>query len=394
MAVLIPPAFATEAAGLWNSDDLERAIRNGEMVLHYQPKIDLRTHRVTAVEALVRWQRPGGPLVFPDAFIPLVEESELMPTLTGDVLAQALDQYMSWRDAGIHITVAVNVAASLLADPRGVPHVARALATRSISPAALTLEVTESVVMSDVDSALSTLRSLDRMGITVSVDDFGTGYSSLAYLSQMPVRELKIDRSFVMGMPTSENNQAIVRSILGLGHGFGHHVVAEGVEDLATYVMLQRAGCDMAQGYFVSRPIPSRDFARWLLDEWPARAATLARASVIDMSDDEGSLVLDDERDMQVAHLRAYEGLVAAGNAGAVVDALRAYVVAVGGRLGDADDDDVMEVVPIDISLGEGEPLLPLAAVASRARRQLDKTLPRMVADGRRLAALVRAGAS
>ncbi len=164
MAIQSRSMSAAESVTRWGAGDLERAIHAGEMVLHYQPKVDLHTHRVTAVEALVRWQRADGTLVPPNSFIPLVEASGLMPALTAAVLDQALDQSVSWRAAGIHLIVAINVAASLLADPRAAPHVARALALRSVSPASLTLEVTESVVMSDVERALQTLRAIDRMG--------------------------------------------------------------------------------------------------------------------------------------------------------------------------------------------------------------------------------------
>ncbi len=206
----------------------------------------------------------------------------------------------------------------------------------------------------------------------------------------MPVRELKIDRSFVMNLPVDENNQAIVRSIIGLGHGFGHHVVAEGVEDLTTYVMLHRAGCDMAQGYFVSRPLPASRFDEWLLNEWPARIPQLARATLTDIPIPRGSFELDDQSDVLGARLNVYEQLIASKNPAAVAKALHEYVLAVGGRVGTGDEMNTADLLPIDISVGEGNPMLPIAAAGSRARRQLDRTLPKVVADARRMAALIR----
>ncbi len=361
------------------------------MVLHYQPKVDLGNHRVSGVEALVRWQRQDGSLVFPDAFIPLVESAGLMPMLTAAVLDKALDQYLVWRDRGIHLRVAVNVAASLLADPRAVPHVANALSSRSISPASLILEVTESVVMSDVEKSLHTLRALAHMGITLSIDDFGTGYSSLAYLSQLPVKELKIDRAFVMTMTSNENHRAVVGSILGLGHGFGHKVTAEGVEDLATYLMLQRAGCDIGQGYFISRPLTAVRFGEWLRDEWPSRVESLIHAASAVVSTETAGVLLDEERDLHGLRLHAYEELMECEAAAECVRVVSDYVVSVGGRIGTATDAEDPDAIPIDVSLGEGDALLPIAAMGSRARRQLDKTLPKLVSDGRRLATLLRA---
>ena len=273
-----------------------------------------------------------------------------------------------------------------------MPHVASALSRRGITPSALTLEVTESVVMDDVEAALRTLRDLDQMGVTLSIDDFGTGYSSLAYLSRLPVRELKIDRSFVTTLTSDENHQAIVRSTLGLGHGFGHRVVAEGVEDLATYTLLQRAGCDLVQGYFVSRPLPAERFSEWLSGEWPLRSIELAVAAGGDAAtaDDGGSA---DDWAVQRALLRAYEDLVAGDTTAALVAAMSRFVRTVGGGFSGDEGVDDADVLPIDLSLGEGEPLLPAAAPGGRARRHLDRSLPQMVGHGRRMVALLRQGA-
>jgi diguanylate cyclase len=247
-------------------DALRRAITGGELVLHYQPTLDLRTGRVDAVEALVRWQHPERGLVFPDAFIELAESSGLMASLTDEVVRQALAQSRRWVDGGLQLTVAVNVSPSNLVDEH-FPDLVAGLLTRYRLPASsLILEVTESLLMADRERAARVLSRLRGAGVGVAIDDYGTGYSSLAYLATLPVTELKLDRAFVSALGESERAAAIVTSTLQLAHALGLVLVAEGVEDQETADALQALGCDVLQGYHLSKPLPADQLERWLLE--------------------------------------------------------------------------------------------------------------------------------
>ena len=261
--------------------DLRRAITRGELVLHYQPKVSVRTAELGSVEALVRWHHPTRGLLAPDAFIPIAEGTAVIHPLTAEVLRQALIQARRWLEQGWTIPVAVNVSARSLQDVNFPAQVQRQLDDADVPSALLTLELTESAVMTDPGRALTVLQALDAMGVSLSIDDFGTGYSSMSYLKQLPVSELKIDRSFVMGLTTDADDVVLVQSAVDLGHNLGLNVVAEGVEDQATLSMLAAMGCDDLQGYFVSRPVPADRFGSWLEQHHP-NPARRAQGAIAD----------------------------------------------------------------------------------------------------------------
>jgi len=243
--------------------DLRRCIERNELVLHYQPKIDLATQATIGVEALLRWNHPSGTLFMPDAFMPEVERSELMIPMTEWVINEALGELRKWRDEGYDLTMAVNVGARCLAEGTELFDTIQELTGRWGVPAdRLTLELTESALIDTaVPGMLEQLRGMDER---LSIDDFGTGYSSLVYLQRLPVVEIKADRSFVMSMCSVPDDAVIVRSIIDLAHNLGVRVVAEGVEDEATMRLLGEYGCDEAQGYHFSRPVPAGDLLHWL----------------------------------------------------------------------------------------------------------------------------------
>ena len=242
---------------------LRRAIDEDELVLHYQPKVDLRTGRVVGAEALVRWQHPTLGLLYPDRFISLAESCGLIAPLTYRVLDAALRQQKAWRMAGLDVAVAVNLSVRSLQDDELVDRVARMLNEQRVPAHKLDLEITESVIMSEPERVALILQRLDAMGLGLSIDDFGTGYSSLAYLQKLPVDEIKIDKSFVIDMAQGEGDAVIVRSIIDLGHNLGLRVVAEGVESEALWQRLADLGCDVAQGYHLSRPLAPEAFFEW-----------------------------------------------------------------------------------------------------------------------------------
>jgi diguanylate cyclase (GGDEF)-like protein len=244
--------------------DLRRGITRGELVLHYQPKVSATTGELHSVEALVRWNHPTRGLLAPDAFIPIAESTAVIHPLTEEVLRQALLQARTWLDHGWTIPVAVNISARSLHDVNFPGQIQRQLDAVGLPSGLLSLELTESAIMTDPGRALTVLTALDAMGIALSIDDFGTGYSSMSYLKKLPVRELKIDRSFVMGLTTEANDVVLVQSAVDLGHNLGLHVVAEGVEDAATQGMLEAMGCDELQGYHISRPVTADLFDAWM----------------------------------------------------------------------------------------------------------------------------------
>lgn len=244
--------------------DLRHAIHDRQLVLYYQPKVDLRTHRTMGVEALLRWRHPVHGLIPPDDFIPFAEQSDLIRQITYWVIDEALLQCRAWRQAGIVLDVAVNLSARNLHDP-GLPvKVAGLLAKWSVPVSQLTFEITENAIMLDPERALKILERLHSMGARLSIDDFGTGYSSLVYLKRLPVTQIKIDRSFVTDMISDENDAIIVRSTIDLAHNLGCHIVAEGVETLEILQQLKLLGCDCAQGYYLSRPLPAEELTAWL----------------------------------------------------------------------------------------------------------------------------------
>lgn len=251
---------------------LREAIEHDQLLLYYQPKLSLRTGTCSRVEALVRWAHPKRGLVAPDQFIPLAEQTGLIRPLTKWVLSAAVRQCRIWRDAGLNIGVAVNLSMRNLHDPELVGQIAGLLQTWHVPPDLLKVEVTESAVMTDPARVLETLVGIRDMGVEVSIDDFGTGQSSLSYLKRLPVAEIKLDRSFVRDMHLNENDFAIVRSTVELAHQLGLSVVAEGVEDRATWDLLADLDCDDAQGYFMSPPLPALELESWL-DTSPAQQA-------------------------------------------------------------------------------------------------------------------------
>ena len=251
-------------ADLAYRSELLQAIECDELALYFQPKIDLRSGKIISVEALVRWQHPQRGFLPPDEFIPQAEQTGLINPLTFWVLKKALQQCAVFNKAGIDITVAVNLSAVSLNDIRIPGEIAHMLANARIKPSMLVLEITESGVMSNPAEALNVLQILDKMGVSLAIDDFGTGYSSLAYLSKLPVDEIKIDKSFVLDMELDPQAAVIVRSTIELGHNLGKKVVAEGVESLALWNLLLEWGCDTAQGYYMSQPLPADKLMQWL----------------------------------------------------------------------------------------------------------------------------------
>jgi diguanylate cyclase (GGDEF)-like protein len=258
--------------------ELRTALAENQLVLYYQPKIDLRTSDVRGVEALVRWNHPSRGVLQPDCFLELIEECGLMPALTRYVLDVALRQAAVWESQGRPLTVAVNLSAGSLLDSSLPTYIAGQLTARGVAAAHLQLEITEQTLMSDRNRARVILTALRELGVKISIDDFGTGYSSLAYLRDLPLDELKLDRLFISPMTTDTRANALVGSTIGLAHSLGLRLVAEGVEDNTTYSELRRLGCDEVQGYYLSRPIPAADLDRWIDDR---RALPPPRSGVI-----------------------------------------------------------------------------------------------------------------
>jgi EAL domain-containing protein (putative c-di-GMP-specific phosphodiesterase class I) len=232
--------------------------------VHYQPKIRLADRELIGVESLVRWMHPEFGLVSPAEFVEAIEATGSIDILLEHVLEIVLQQLRSWMDDGLRISAAVNLSMRNLLSEDFPSSVARALQRTNVPAELLTFEITESSVMADPEHSLPVLRRLHSMGIGLSVDDFGTGYSSLAYLRRLPIDEIKIDRSFVLGMATDLGDLAIVRAIVDLGHSLGLRVVAEGVEEEGVRDALREMKCDQAQGFLIARPMPLDRFQAWL----------------------------------------------------------------------------------------------------------------------------------
>lgn len=252
--------------------ELRRSLETDELVLFYQPKVDLKTRRVVGTEALVRWRHPKRGLVPPDQFIPLAEKGGLIKPLTRWVLGRAVARCRAWENQRRPLSMAVNFSARNLHDSSLAGDVAALLASHGVPSGRLEAELTESAMMSDPTRAVETLRQLQASGVGIAIDDFGIGQSSLSYLQALPVTELKIDKSFVIGMASDgDSNAVIVRATSDLGHALGLTVVAEGVEDEATLERLTAFGCDKAQGYHIAKPMDAPAIERWLSDSpWAA----------------------------------------------------------------------------------------------------------------------------
>jgi EAL domain-containing protein (putative c-di-GMP-specific phosphodiesterase class I) len=243
--------------------ELRVAIATDQLLLHYQPRIDFRTRSLVGVEALVRWNHPKRGLIPPDDFIPAAEKTGLIDELTQWVLRTAMFQGVRWQSQGLTLEMAVNISARSLRETFLVSSIKELLKQTAYAPKRLILEVTESTIMLDPVSARRELEAVHELGVQLAIDDFGIGYSSLAYLRQLPVSHLKVDKSFIAGMHDPKNS-AIVRGTIELGHSLGLSVTAEGVEDKATYTKLKLLGCNQVQGYFISRPLPADAFDTWL----------------------------------------------------------------------------------------------------------------------------------
>jgi len=272
-------ADRTSVARLALAGELRRAIDTAQLVVHYQPQLDLRSATFVGFEALVRWQHPVRGLLSPDAFVPIAEHVGLIGGLTNTVLGQALRTCRTWLPEHPGVGVAVNLSARGLLEPTLPATVGRLLAETGVAPRLLTLEITETTVMSDFDAALAALHELHALGLRLSIDDFGTGYSSLSYLARLPVHEVKVDKSFVIAMEGSADAVAIVRAIVDLCHVLRLTVVGEGVEGAGALAALTEMSCDTAQGYLLGRPVSQRSLARWPRHFPPSRAAPRLPAS-------------------------------------------------------------------------------------------------------------------
>jgi EAL domain-containing protein (putative c-di-GMP-specific phosphodiesterase class I) len=244
---------------------LRKAIELGQFVLHYQPKFDVATGKTSGVEALIRWNDPETGMVPPLQFIPILEETGMIFEVGGWALRQALADQQRWRAKGLAVPrVAVNVSALQLRDQQFVRDVQLALASQEGRKPALELEITESLLMEDIERNIERLKTLRDLGVTIAIDDFGTGYSSLNYLARLPMDTLKIDRSFVVGMTQSPESRTIVSTIISLAHALGLKVVAEGVETEEQLNLLRLLKCDEVQGFLLGRPVASGEVARLL----------------------------------------------------------------------------------------------------------------------------------
>ena len=259
-------AVANQRLGLVN--DLKVALEAGDqLVLFYQPKMQISNGQIAHLEALIRWQHPEQGMIPPDAFISIAEQTGQIDALTLWVINEAARQYLEWQEQGLNLSIAVNISAENLKNPHFAKELNSIWQNYQLPKEALSLEITESAVVADPTSATEMLCELKNQGIKLSIDDYGTGYSSLAQLKQMPVSELKIDRSFVGKVESDPDDQIIVRSTIRMAHDMGLSVVAEGIEDQQTLNWLEQHGCDLAQGYFISRPLPANELNEWLRKE-------------------------------------------------------------------------------------------------------------------------------
>ncbi len=262
--VYMPADDDADASRLTLAGDLRDAVDRHELVLHYQPKVNLRSGRVIGAEALMRWHHPGQGLIMPDRFIPIAERSGLIRSLTVFAIETAVRECRRWIEAGTSLSVSVNLSTRDLIDIQLPEEVSRLLQQWRVPASSLELEITESVLMADPSRAREVVARLGELGVKVSIDDFGSGYSSLGYLNRLAVNDLKIDKSFVLNMIDDAGDAVIVQSTIDLAHNLGLQVVAEGVETQQAYDRLRSMGCDTAQGYFISRPMPGGELVEWV----------------------------------------------------------------------------------------------------------------------------------
>jgi diguanylate cyclase (GGDEF)-like protein len=245
--------------------ELKPAIELNELVLYYQPKLELATNTINSVECLVRWMHPTHGFISPDDFIPLAEQTGNIRLLTRWVINVAFSQNRKWRnELKLNLSMSINISAVDLLDPHFLPYVESQLQQHDLPPQCIVLEVTESAVMDDPEKAIAILSQFNAMGLDLSIDDFGTGYSSMAQLKRLPVQELKIDKSFVLDVVNNEDDRIIVRSTIELAHNMHLKVVAEGVESLAALQLLQGLNCDSVQGFYLSKPVAAQVFEKWV----------------------------------------------------------------------------------------------------------------------------------
>jgi len=264
--VIFRPEFDMSSnINLTLASELKFAIDNNQLRVFIQPKINIKTRQVSSAEALIRWIHPNRGMIFPDQFIPFAEQSGLIRDISLWMIAEAAKTQATWLMNNVDIPIAVNISARDLIDSDLPNKITAILNTHQVKNNAITLEVTESSIMDDPQRSKLILLSLANIGIKLSIDDFGTGYSSLAYLKELPVSELKIDKSFVMHMQQNENDRIIVNSTIELAHNMGLKVVAEGIENIDTWVLLNDMGCDYGQGYYITKPMPVSDFDSWLM---------------------------------------------------------------------------------------------------------------------------------
>lgn len=359
------PAQDEAGARLRSAAELRTAIAAGQLEVHYQPIVDLRTGRAVSVEALVRWRHPVRGLVPPGEFIDLAERHGLIGALTTVVLDTVAEQARAWARAGRSLPCAVNLSVFCLVDP---VYGERLVTTLAALTGLVTVEVTESALADE--RAITVLRRLAAVGVECHIDDFGTGYSCLASLKDLPAATVKIDRAFIADIETDARDLAIVKAILNLTNDLGLDVIAEGIETQPVVDLLLAAGVVRGQGYWFARPMPAVDLDAWL-DSRPGAAehrdpppsAGTAKDTTQVLLDSARALLRVDSAEQAVGVLiRAVSDL-----GGATVPALRCPA----------------EAIPIDISLGEADPLLPVAPVGSPARRDLERLLPGLVEDAR-----------
>ena len=274
----VTPKASSKETKPYGAEEVQKAIANGELVNYYQPKVDMASGTLRGVEALVRWQHPKDGMVFPDAFIGVAEVNGLIDELTRAVLVEALAQSRRWYDEGLSLRVSVNVSMHNLTRLDFADFVLSQIEASDIAAENLILEVTESRLMTDMISSLDILTRLRLKRIGLSIDDFGTGHSSLAQLRDLPFDELKIDQSFVHGAALDNTRRAILSGSLGIARQLGMKTVAEGVEDREDWDLLRRQNCDLAQGYFIGRPMPAGKLRSWLTG-WEARIPELTTAT-------------------------------------------------------------------------------------------------------------------